>query len=103
MALNATEVHRVAALDAPGVRSRLRRERIGAALLCSVGVLVIVGVVIAAPWLDRMYSDRQSRFDRMPGEIVDVQDHGGSDDDSGIAWVECFVNGDHRTRPRARR
>ncbi len=96
MALNTERVQRVTALDAPGVRSRLRRSRIGAVLLFSVGVLVTLTVVVAAPLLDRMYSGRQSRFDRIPGAIVDLQDTGGSDSDAGTVWVEYFVNGDRR-------
>ena len=78
------------------MRSRLHRERIGATLLLSLGLLLTLTVVIGAPRLDRMYSGRQSRLDRIPGEIVDVQETGGSDSDAGTAWVAYDLDHDQQ-------
>jgi hypothetical protein len=87
----------VTALDEPGVRSRLTRERVSAAVALGAGAAAMVVVLIAVPRLDRMYSGYQLQMDRFHGEIDYVLDDGDSDSDNGSAHVEFTERGSRRT------
>jgi hypothetical protein len=85
------------ALDEPGVRSRVERERLGAVVTLCAGIVAMLAVLIAVPRLDRMYSDHQLQMDRFRGEITYVFDEGSGDDDNGSAQVEFTERGTRRT------
>ena len=75
-----------AALETPGVRARLLRERRLGLLALIVGGLITMIALGGLVVVDHVYSDKQAAFRRYPGTVLSVRSD-NSDDDSGTAAV----------------
>lgn len=90
-----TAVEQVA-LETPGLRTRLLRERRLGLLALIVGGAITVIALGSLVVVDQVYSDKQAAFHRYPGTIESVQGSDDSDSNSGTAAVRFDDEGQSR-------